>query len=94
MSELPTVVELPELERAIRIWLTLLYQRRPAVIRDLWTRRGEEHDGQKIEHARREFARFIAEKMLYSHHVTRAATSMDAVDAENRAVAGREQAKD
>jgi hypothetical protein len=86
MSESRVIVELPELERNLLIWFTLLAQRRPSLLRDLWTRRGEDHDRAKIEHARHELARFLAERVLYgSHELTRAAVPMDAVYAENRA---------
>lgn len=67
-------VTLAELATNIRIWLVVFGQRRPAVLRDLWTRRGEEYDRAKIEHARTELANHLAGRILYgSHELTREA---------------------
>lgn len=72
------VISADELTRALLIWLIVLGQRRPALLRNLWTRRGEEHDAAKIEHARRELARHLAEKLIGSGwEVTRNADSLD-----------------
>lgn len=87
MPESRVIVEVPELEKNLRIWFSVLAQRQPSLLRDLWTRRGEDLDREKIEHARQELARFLAEKILYgSHQLTRAAVSLDEVHAENRAI--------
>lgn len=93
MAESRHIVDVPELETNLRIWLSVLSQRRAAVLRDLWTRRGEEYDGHKVEHARHELARYLAEKILYSHELTRAENEMDRVNDTNRAVAAQERAK-
>jgi hypothetical protein len=63
---------------------------KPSLLRDLWTRRGEEHDAARIGHARRELAR----KILYVYTLTRAEVAMDRVNADNRALAARDQASD
>lgn len=87
MPDSRVIVGVPELEKNLRIWFSVLAQRRPSLLRDLWTRRGEEYDATKIEHARHELARFLAEKILYgSHQLMRDAVPQDAVDAENRAI--------
>lgn len=85
------VVDVLELEKNLRIWFSVLAQRRASLLRDLWTRRGEEYDATKIEHARHELARYLAEKILFSHELTRPAHAMDAVDAANRALAAQER---
>ena len=94
MSESRHIVDIAELEKNLRIWMSVLSQRRPSLIRDLWTRRGEDYDATKIEHARHELARYLAEKILFSHELTRAEHAMDRVDAENRARAAAAQARD
>ena len=87
MPESRVTVEMPELEKNLLIWFTLLAQRRPSLLRDLWTRRGEDFDPAKIEHARHELARFLAEKILNGgHRLTRDAVALDGVHAENRAI--------
>jgi hypothetical protein len=91
MSDSRHVVDVPELEKLLRIWFSVLTQRRASLLRDLWTRRGEEYDARKIDHARHELARYLAEKILCSHELTRAPHSMDVVEAENRALAGAEE---
>lgn len=80
MPDSPRVaVTVDELARNIRIWLAVLGQRRPSLLRDLWTRRGEDHDGPKIEHARHEFARHLADRILNgSHELTRDAVAHEA----------------
>ena len=93
MPESHIEVEIAELEKNIAIWLAVLSQRRPSLVRDLWTRRGEDHDATRIGHARHELACHLAEKILYVYALTRPAVAMDAVHAENRAIAAREQAK-
>ena len=93
MVESRHLVDVPELEMNLRIWLSVLSQRRAAVLRDLWTRRGEEYDAHKIEHARHELARYLADKILYSHELTRAENEMDRVNDSNRAFAAQERAK-
>ena len=93
MAESRHIVDVPELETNLRIWLSVLSQRRASVLRDLWTRRGEEYDAHKIEHARHELARYMAEKILYSHELTRPENEMDRVNESNRALAAQERAK-
>jgi hypothetical protein len=94
MSESRHIVDVPELATNLRIWLSVLSQRRASLLRDLWTRRGEDYDATKIEHARHELARYLAEKILYgSHELTRTAHAMDEVEAANRAIAAQEQAQ-
>ena len=93
MPESRHIVEVPELAQNLRIWLSVLSQRRASLLRDLWTRRGEDYDATKIEHARHELARYLAEKILYSHELTRAAHAMDEVNARNRAIAAGDQAQ-
>src|SRR5688500_5340909 len=67
-----------ELAKAMGIWLTVVGQRRPALVRDLWTRRDEPADQAKREHARHELARYLAEQMrLSGYEVTRPATASD-----------------
>lgn len=56
-------VSTDELAKTFRIWLTVVGQRRPSLLRDLWTRRGEDHDRDKIQHARHELARTLAENL-------------------------------
>ena len=69
-----------ELAKTLHIWLTVVGQRRPALVRDLWTRKGEAHDAQRIRHARHELARFLAERMAISRwEVTRGETMHDAL---------------
>jgi len=93
MTESRHIVDLPELETNLRIWLSVLSQRRASVLRDLWTRRGEDYDATRIEHARHELARYLAGKILYSHELTRAANAMDAVNEANRAHAAKQRAQ-
>jgi hypothetical protein len=77
MPDSRVAVSTDELARTIAIWLTVLGQRRPSVLRDLWTRR-EGCDGARQDHARHELARYLAEKMTTARHeVTRRETSYD-----------------
>lgn len=85
MKEGHIVIDQAELETNLRIYLALLNQRRPAVLRDLWTRRGEEYDRARIEHARSEFASFVAERICRSYQLSRPANAMDEIAALNRA---------
>jgi hypothetical protein len=83
MPESPRVlVTAAELASNIRFWIAVLGQRRPSILRDLWTRRGEEYDGPRIERARRDLAEHLAEKILYAAELTRAAQCQDAFGAE------------
>jgi hypothetical protein len=67
-----------ELTKTLNIWLAIVGQRRPSLLRDLWTRKGEEHDAQRIQHARHELARFLADKFKVSGWVvTRKETMHD-----------------
>jgi len=94
MPESRHIVDLAEIEKNFIIWLSVLSQRRPSLLRDLWTRRGEDYDATRIQHARHELARHLAEKILYVYELTRPEAEMDRVHAENRAIAERARAKD
>ena len=52
-----------ELAKTFRIWLTVIAQRRPSLLRELWTRRGEDYDADKVRHARAELAQALAENL-------------------------------
>ena len=39
-------------------------QRQPSLLRDLWSRRGDEYDRDKLERTRREFARVLTQRFL------------------------------
>lgn len=78
MPDSPRVtVSIAELATNLRIWLVVLGQRRPDVLRNLWTRRGEDHDREKIERARYDLSSHLAEKILYSQELTRPALPQD-----------------
>ena len=62
--ETQIVVTPDELEMTFRLWLKIIGQRQPFLLRDLWTRRGDEYDADKIERARREFARVLTQRFL------------------------------
>lgn len=65
---MPTIRVTPaELALTLRIWLTVIGQRRPDILRNLWTRRGEDYDREKIEFARTELARTIVENLERAH---------------------------
>jgi hypothetical protein len=67
-----------ELAKTLAIWLSVVGQRRPALLRDLWTRRDERADQSKREQARHELAHYLAEQMrLSGYEVTRRATASD-----------------
>ena len=86
MSDSRHTVDVSELETNLRIWFAVLSQRRASLLRDLWTRRGEEYDATRIDHARHELARYLAEKILHGgHELTRPTQAMDAVAAADRA---------
>ena len=93
MTDSRHIIDIPELERNLRIWLSVISQRRASVLRDLWTRRGEDYDATRIEHARHELARYLAEKLLYSHELTRPANAMDEVQEANRAHEAQQRAQ-
>jgi hypothetical protein len=93
MPESRHIVDLAEIEKNIVIWLAVPSQRRPSLVRDLWTRRGEDHDATRIGHARHELARYLAGKIDYVYELTRPEGAMDQVHAENRALAARERAE-
>jgi hypothetical protein len=59
-------IQTDELTKTLNIWLSIVGQRRPSLLRDLWTRRGEDYDAQRIQHARHELARFLAEQFRIS----------------------------
>lgn len=65
---MPTIRVTPaELALTLCIWLTVIGQRRPDILRNLWTRRGEDYDREKIEFARTELARTIVENLERAH---------------------------
>jgi hypothetical protein len=88
MSESRVVVEREELETNLRIYLSVLGQKHPHVVRDLWTRRGEEYDRDKIQRAREQFATFVGERLYRAYEMTRLMGNMDEVAAYNRSVDG------
>lgn len=53
-----------ELEQAFQLWLIIMGQRQPSLLRDLWTRKGDEYDAPKLERTRREFARVLTQRFL------------------------------
>ena len=68
-----------DLAKALAIWLSVVGQRRPALVRDLWTRRDEQADQARRANTRHELARYLAEQMrLSGYAVTRRATAADA----------------
>ena len=80
---MPIPVQTAELARTFRIWLTVLAQRRPALLRDLWTRRGEDADRLKLDHARSELARELAERLAVNKwEVTREPTPQEQLGGE------------
>ena len=77
-------VEPRELEQAIHIWLKIIGQRQPSLLRDLWSRRGDEYDSDKLERTRAEFARTLAQRFLTAKwDVLREETMHDAIWREN-----------
>ena len=73
-------VRLDELAKALTVWLTVAGQKRPALLRDLWTRKDETPDDARRRFARRELGRYLAEKIEVSKwEVTRRATADDAL---------------
>ena len=57
-------IEPPELEKALLIWIGIMGQRQPSLLRDLWSRRGDEYDRDKLDRTRREFARVLTQCFL------------------------------
>ena len=88
MAESRIIIERAELEKNLRIYLAVAGQKHPHLVRDLWTRRGEEYDGPKIERARGQFAAFIAERICRAYELTRPMDSLDEIAAYNRSVEG------
>lgn len=79
MAESRIIISTEDLAQTFDIWLTVIRQRRAAMIRDLWTRRGEDYDGSKIKNAQRELARELAERLKTAKwQVTRESTMQDA----------------
>jgi len=78
MPESRITVTTEELAKSLAIWLSVVGQRRAALIRDLWTRKDERSDQANRDHARHELARYLAEQLRISgHEVTRCATASD-----------------
>lgn len=68
-----------ELAQTFRIWLKVIAQRRASFLRDLWTRRGEEYDRDRIDAARTELARELSENLARAGwEVTRRPTDQEA----------------
>jgi len=93
MPESRTKVSVAELTTNISIWLAVAAQRQAWMLRDLWTRRGEEYDADKIRHARSELSRHLAERVLNGdHELTRPTQAQELWDGSyipaGRAVAG------
>ena len=79
MAESRITVSTADLIKTFNIWLSVIRQRRPDMIRDLWTRRGEDYDGPKIRAAQHELARELAERLhTATWQVSRQPTSQDA----------------
>lgn len=57
-------VDPDQLELSFRLWLKIIGQRQPSLLRDLWTRRGDEYDLDKLERTRRELARVLTQRFL------------------------------
>lgn len=53
-----------ELQQTFLLWLRIIGQRQPHLLRDIWSRRGDEYDAAKIEKAKREFARVLTQRFL------------------------------
>lgn len=67
-----------QLELTFRLWLRIIGQRQPSLLRDLWSRRGDEYDAEKIERAKREFARVLTQRFLTANwEVMREETAQD-----------------
>jgi hypothetical protein len=88
MPESRIIIDREELEKNLRIYLNVLGQKHPHVVRDLWTRRGEEYDRNKIERAREQFAAFVGERLYRAYEMTRPMGNMDEMAAYNRSVEG------
>jgi hypothetical protein len=74
-------VSTDELAKSFRIWLTVIAQRQPSILRELWTRKGEQIDRQKIDFARGQLAKTLAENLERSNwHVVREETTHDRTD--------------
>jgi hypothetical protein len=75
-------VSTAELAKVFVIWLIVIGQRRADILRDLWTRRGDEHDAAKIMRARGELARELSERLaLANWDVMREETTQDIIRA-------------
>lgn len=76
---MPTIRVTPaELEQTLRLWLRIIGQRQPNLLRDIWSRRGDEYDATKIERAKRKFARVLTQRFLTAGwDVMRPETSSD-----------------
>jgi len=69
-----------ELMQALQIWIAIIGQRQPSLLRDLWTRRGEDHDSRKIDAARRELGRALAQRFETANwEVMREETNHDVI---------------
>ena len=72
-SRMPRIrVSREELATTLYVWLAVAGIKQPWLIRDLWTRRGEQKDKDKQERARRALAEHLAGKFDEARHeVTR-----------------------
>jgi hypothetical protein len=70
-----------ELAKSFRIWLAIIAQRQPSILRDLWTQKGERIDREKIDFARGRLAKILAENLERSRwEVMREETMRDRMD--------------
>lgn len=56
-------VETDELAKVFRIWLNVINQRRPDILRHLITHKGETHDPERVRFAKAELARELSERI-------------------------------
>jgi hypothetical protein len=70
-----------ELAKSFRIWLNVIAQRQPSILRDLWTRKGEQKDSEKIAFARDRLAKTLADNLALARwQVMRNETMHDRTD--------------
>ena len=84
-----------ELAQTFRIWLRVLRQRRPDILRELWRRGSEPRDQQKEVFACAELAREITERLqINKWEVTREATPQEEMQGYEVLKAGSKAAAD
>jgi len=72
-------VEKEQLEQTFRLWLTIIGQRQPSLLRELWSRRGDEYDHEKLERTRQEFARVLTRFVTAGWEIMREETAQDSI---------------